>query len=62
MDLASTGSLLTKKDLQDVYLKTNLVSYLKKASKEAKEEAPEEAKKEEIKELTIDDFIDDFKI
>ena len=62
MDLASTGSLLTKKDLQDVYLKTNLVSYLKKASKEDKEEAPEEPKKEEIKELTIDDFIDDFKI
>ncbi len=61
MDLASTGSLLTKKDLQDVYLKTNLISYLKKPKDEEKvEEIKEE--KPEIKELTIDDFIDDFKI
>ncbi len=62
MDLASTGSVLTKKDLQDVYLKTNLISYLKKVSKEEKEETTPEPAKEEIKELTIDDFIDDFKI
>ena len=61
MDLASTGSVLTKKDLQDVYIKANLESYLKKEIKEVKEEQKEEAKPE-IKELTIDDFIDDFKI
>lgn len=60
MDLASTGSVLTKKQLDDVYLKTNLESYLKKEIKEVKEEPTEE--KKEIKELTIDDFIDDFKL
>ncbi len=59
MDLASTGSAISKYNLDDVFVKTELISYLK--TKEKKEEIKEEAK-EQIEELTIDDFIEDFKI
>ena len=60
MDLASTGSGLTKKELNDVAVKKELEKYTKKEVKtEVVEEKPVENK---IKELTIDDFLDDFKI
>ena len=60
MDLASTGSGLTKKELNDVAIKKELEKYTKKEVKtEVVEEKPVENK---IKELTIDDFLDDFKI
>ena len=61
MDLASTGSGLTKKELNDVAVKKELEKYTKKEVKqeEKKEEKPQE---NQIKELTIDDFLDDFKI
>lgn len=61
MDLASTGSGLTKKELNDVAVKKELEKYTKK---EVKQEEKEEEKPQEnqIKELTIDDFLDDFKI
>jgi topoisomerase-4 subunit A len=54
MDLASTGSAITKNKLDAVSKKVYLESYLKK------EEKKEDVTK--VKELTIDDFLDDFKI
>ena len=61
MDLASTGSNITKKEINDVFVKPSLCSYLKKETKEApvKEKTQPEGK---IQELTLDDFLDDFKL
>ncbi|MBQ9833968.1 MAG: DNA topoisomerase IV subunit A [Bacilli bacterium] len=59
MDLASTGSNISKKEINDVFVKPSLISYLKKETKiETKKEEPEE----KIQELTLDDFLDDFKL
>ena len=66
MDLSSTGSSISKYDIDDVFVKT----YLKQleivddnedtASEETQVE--EEPKVEKVKELTMDDFLDDFKL
>ena len=58
MDLASTGSNISKKEINDVFVKAVLCSFLKKVkSDEEKIEV-----KEKIQELTLDDFLDDFKL
>lgn len=62
MDLASTGSNISKYDIDCSYAKVELVSNLKKKKEiDNKVEEPE-LKKEEVQEFTIDDFIDDFKL
>ena len=67
MDLASTGSNISKYNIEEVFIKTEKKSYLNKKnnepvdSKEDKEPVAEE-KVEEVKEFTMDDFLDDFKL
>ena len=60
MDLASTGSSISKYNLDEVFIKTEKQSYIKKKLVENKEDLP--VKKEEVKEFTMDDFLDDFKL
>ena len=66
MDLASTGSNISKYNIEEVFIKTEKKSYLNKKnnepvdSKETKEVVEE--KVEEVKEFTMDDFLDDFKL
>ena len=66
MDLASTGSNISKYNIEEVFIKTEKKSYLSKKnnepvdSKETKEVIEE--KVEEVKEFTMDDFLDDFKL
>ena len=59
MDLASTGSVITKKDLTNVYKVVKVIKFKESKKEEVKEETPEPG---EVKELTIDDFLDDFKL
>ena len=61
MDLASTGSGITKKELNDVAIKKELEKFTKKEVKQ-EEKVEDKPKDNQIKELTIDDFLDDFKI
>ena len=61
MDLASTGSNITKKEINDVFVKSTLCSYLKKETKETSVKEKIEPE-EKIQELTLDDFLDDFKL
>ena len=62
MDLASTGSTISKYNIDNAFIKREKESYLKKVvnSEEQKNEIKEEIPK--VKELTLDDFLDDFKI
>ena len=66
MDLASTGSNISKYNIEEVFIKTEKKSYLSKKnnepvdSKETKDVIEE--KVEEVKEFTMDDFLDDFKL
>ena len=63
MDLASTGSTISKQVVDDAFIVSTLVE--KKLDEDApkKEEVKEKTiEKEEIEELTIDDFLDDFKL
>ena len=63
MDLASTGSNLTKHAIEATLLKVELESFLKKNSEKEKVEEKEVVSKEpQYKEMTLDDFIDGFKI
>ena len=63
MDLASTGSSLTKHAIEATLLKVELESFLKKNSEKEKVEEKEVVSKEpQYKEMTLDDFIDGFKI
>lgn len=66
MDLASTGSSISKYDIDGSFVKTECESYLNK-NKKIKEEAEEKSisdtsKMQDVQELTIEDFIDDFKL
>ncbi len=61
MDLASTGSVVTKHKIDAIHKKNNLLSFLKKEKKQEKE-AEEIKEKLKVKELTMADFLDDFKI
>lgn len=60
MDLASTGSSISKYNLEEIFIKTEKKSYIKKKPVESIEES--QGKKEEVKEFTMDDFLDDFKL
>ncbi len=64
MDLASTGSSITKYPIDDSFKKPELFNFLKK-SKDVVEESspiPEDPPEQVPEELTIDDFIDEFKL
>ena len=64
MDLSSTGSTITKQNLEDTFIATELVEK-KLDEKENTEEEPikvETNTTNEVEELTIDDFINDFKL
>lgn len=61
MDLASTGSNLTKHSIENVLKQVVLKSYLKAEKNNEKAEINEKSP-EKYKELTLDDFINDFKI
>ena len=58
MDLASTGSLMTKNKIDIINKKSDFISFLKKENLNQKDES----KENKVKELTIDDFLDDFKL
>ena len=63
MDLASTGSTITKQNLEDSFVATELLE--KKLDDKQPAETVQEEKNTsntEIEELTIDDFINDFKL
>ena len=63
MDLASTGSTITKQNLEDSFVATELLE--KKLDDKQPAETVQEEKNNsntEIEELTIDDFINDFKL
>jgi len=62
MDLASTGSAISKHNIDIAFIKPEKESFLKKTKE--KEEVKEEVKPEtpKVQELTLDDFLDDFKI
>lgn len=61
MDLQSTGSSISKYNVDEVFIKTEKISYLEK--KESKEPVTKDASlKKEVKEFTMDDFLDDFKL
>ena len=64
MDLASTGSSISKKKIETSFVVAELIEAKMEDPKEAtpKVEEVKEAPKEEPEELTIDDFIDDFKL
>lgn len=65
MDLASTGSSITKHKIDAIHKKCELESFLKKENKKEEQERKEEPKQEEIpkvKEFTMADFLDDFKL
>ena len=64
MDLSSTGSSISKYNVDDVFIKQELVKIDTKeevSDEPVKEEVVEESKKE-VKEFTMDDFLDDFKL
>lgn len=65
MDLASTGSSITKHKIDAIHKKCELESFLKKENKKEEQETNEEPKQEEtprVKEFTMADFLDDFKL
>ena len=56
----SFGSSISKYNLEEIFIKTEKKSYVKKKPVESIEES--QGKKEEVKEFTMDDFLDDFKL
>ena len=62
MDLSSTGSSISKYNIDDVFIKQDLVTI--KDNNEEVETVKEEVEAEQpkVKELTMDDFLDDFKL
>lgn len=61
MDLASTGSAITKHKIDAIHKKSNLESFLKK-EKNYEKQTEEPVKDPKVKEFTMADFLDDFKI
>lgn len=57
MDTLSTGSIITKHKVDDVFISWELQSFIKKATPEIKE-----SREQKPKEMTIDDFINDFRL
>lgn len=62
MDLASTGSQISKYNIDDAFKKTELYNYLHQEKEISNELSKDTDAKSSIEELTIDDFIDEFKI
>ena len=63
MDLNSTGSAISKYNIDSAFKVVNLISFIKDKKKVNNEEKDnEEELNLEPHELTIDDFIDDFKL
>ena len=69
MDLVSTGSTISKKNIISVFVTPSLEDYTKTSKKEVKDEKKEEINKEivqeEVKEYhqtSLDDFYQDFKL
>ena len=62
MDLSSTGSSISKYNVDDVFIKSNLIQIkdTDKSDNQTEEVVIEPQK--EIKELSMDDFLDDFKL
>lgn len=61
MDLASTGSLISKHKIDAIQKKVEFESYLK-LEKKKNNENDEEKKLSNVKEFTMSDFLEDFKI
>ncbi len=61
MDLASTGSLISKHKIDAIQKKVEFESYLK-IEKKKNNENDEEKKLSNVKEFTMSDFLEDFKI
>ena len=59
MDLASTGSAISKYDIDEAFVKADEIIF---KSEEVKVVEEEPVKEEEVVNLSIDDFIDDFKL
>ena len=62
MDLTSTGSQISKYNIDDAFKKTELYNYLHQEKEISNELSKDTDTKSSIEELTIDDFIDEFKI
>ena len=62
MDLNSTGSAISKYNIDNVFIAPRLITFLKSKRVEKENLDVEEEKEDIIKEMTIDDFIDDFKL
>ncbi len=65
MDLASTGSAITKNKIDAIHKKCELLSYLKKETKASiseKNDNEEKIEPPKVKEFTMADFLDDFKL
>ncbi len=62
LDMASTGSTISKYKVDAVSKKVDLESYLKKESKQEENISGVKEKEVKIKEFTMEDFLDDFKI
>ena len=66
MDTSSTGSTISKYNLDAVTKSIDIEECISKKEKVEKniepEEPKEEPKEEKIEELTIDNFLDDFKL
>ena len=63
MDLASTGSTISKQVVDDAFIVPTLIEKKLEEDTPKKEEIKQEnVEKEELEELTIDDFLDDFKL
>lgn len=62
LDMASTGSTISKYKVDAVSKKVDLESYLKKESKQEENISVVKEKEVKIKEFTMEDFLDDFKI
>lgn len=62
LDLASTGSSITKHKIDSIAKMVSLESFLKKEKREETNIEESSNSETKIKELTIDDFLNDFKI
>ena len=69
MDLASTGSTISKTDIEETFKvselrerKAELYTDGKKPEPKVEESTEEVQEKQQPEELTIDDFIEDFKL
>ena len=62
MDLSSTGSSISKYNVDDVFIKSNLIQIKDDDKSDNQTEEVVIEPQKEIKELSMDDFLDDFKL